>query len=146
MNVTVLLSILCTLLLASRAASEQKNKDDVLKNTHKFETKCSFPCCIGALDGKHVAILPSLNTGSLYLNYEHHFSIVLLALVDASCRFIYVDIGAYGRTSDGEVFNNLSLSQALESKSFNKPEPAAIPHTNDVCPYAIVADDAFALR
>ena len=123
-----------------------KNKDDWLKITNEFESKCSFPHCIGAIDGKHVAILPPPNTGSLYFNYKHHFSIILLALVDASCRFLYVDIGAYGRTSDGGVFNNSSLAQALESNSLNIPEPAAIPQTNDLCPYVIVADDAFALK
>jgi len=122
------------------------NMDDWLKIAREFEIKCSFPHCIGALDGKHVSILPPPNTGSLYFNYKHHFSIVLLALVDASCRFLYVDIGAYGRTSDGGVFNNSSLAQALESNILNIPEPAAIPPTNDLCPYVIVADDAFALK
>lgn len=94
----------------------------------------------------HTAILPPPNTGSLYFNYKHHFSIILLTLVDASCRFLYVDIRAYGRTSDGGVFNNSSLAQALESNSLNIPEPAAIPQTNDLCPYVIVADDAFVLK
>jgi len=112
----------------------------------EFEAKTNFPHCIGALDGKHVSILPPPNSGSLYYNYKHYFSIVLLALVDANCRFIYVDIGEYGRVSDGGVFNNSSLVQALEHNTLNIPPPSDVPNSQDPLPYVIVADDAFPLK
>ena len=73
-----------------------------------FEEKWQFPHCIGAIDGKHISILPLPKTGSQYFNYKHFFSIVLLALVDANYRFLYVDIGSCGRVSDGGVYNKLS--------------------------------------
>ena len=112
----------------------------------EFSSKWNFPHCIGALDGKHIAISPPPNSGSLYYNYKHFFSVVLLAVVDANYKFIYVDIGQYGRISDGGVFNNSSLSSALEHNVLQIPKPAAIDGTKLVVPYVFVADDAFSLQ
>jgi len=112
----------------------------------EFESKCKFAHCLGALDGKHIAILPPPNSGSLYYNYKRHFSIVLLALVDAQFRFLYVDIGSYGRTSDGGVFKSSSLCQALETNQLHIPPASIITGTDTVCPYVVIADDAFALK
>ena len=42
------------------------------------------------------------------------FSIILLGLVDAEYKFIWVDVGANGSTSDCAVFNNSKLKEALE--------------------------------
>ena len=49
----------------------------------------------------------------MYYNYKGFNSIVLMALVDANYRFIYIDIGCNGRVSDGGVFDNCSLSKLL---------------------------------
>ena len=111
-----------------------------------FEAKPNFPHCIGALDGKHISIIPPPKSGSLYFNYKHHFSIVLLDLVDAYCRFLFVDIGAYGRTSDGGVYNNSSLAHCLECNTLNIPQASINPPTDEQYPYVIVADDAFSLK
>ena len=51
---------------------------------------------------------------------------VLLALVDADYKFIYIDIGCSGRISDGGVYRNTTLSSVLENSSLNIPE--AISH------------------
>ena len=45
----------------------------------------SLLCCI---DGKHVGMQ------ALYYNYKRFYSIITLALVDANCKFLYVDVGA----------------------------------------------------
>ena len=69
-----------------------------------------------------------------------------MAFVDASYRFIYVDIGYNGRISDGVVFKNCSLYNELEQNSLNIPKPSHLPNSTYVLPYVIVADDAFAMR
>lgn len=106
----------------------------------------NFPNCIGALDGKHVVIQAPPNSGSLFFNYKKTFSIVLLALVDAHCNFIAVDVGAYGRNSDGGIFANSNLGKALQQRSLNVPEKSVIPNTDIQVPYVIVADEAFPLK
>ena len=82
----------------------------------KFENRWDLPNCIGALDGKHLNIDIG-NAGSTFYNYKGHNSIVLMALVDANHRFIYVDIGCNGRVSDGGVWSNSSLSELLMDES-----------------------------
>ena len=111
-----------------------------------FAEHWNFVNCIGAMDGKHIAIRHPTNTGSYYFNYKGHFSIVLLAVVDADYKFICIDVGCNGRISDGGVFKNSSLYRALEEGKLNIPSECQLPGTDISVPYALVADDAFPLK
>jgi hypothetical protein len=123
-----------------------RTEDEWKQVANDYEQLWNFPHCVGAMDGKHIAIVPPPNAGSLYFNYKHFNSIVLLALVDAKYRFLYVDVGCFGRISDGGVFSNSNLFAALENNSLNIPPPSSITNSNIVTPYTIVADDAFPLK
>ena len=111
-----------------------------------YAQRWNFPNCIGALNGKHILIKPPGESGSFYYNYKHTFSIVLLALVDADYKFIYVDIGTNGRVSDGGVFKQSTLGKALENSELSIPQPSPLQRYGVPMPYIIVADDAFPLK
>ena len=78
------------------------------------------------MDGKHINIKQPKNSGPYFFNYKVTFSIVLLALVDANYKFIYVYIGCNGRISDGGVFRNSSLSTAIDENILNTPPPRKV--------------------
>lgn len=70
---------------------------------------------------------------------------LLLALVDANYRFIYVDIGASGRAGDASVFSESTLKKALGNSTLNLPPAATIEGIPSKICHHIVADDAFPL-
>lgn len=114
--------------------------------SEQFREKWNCYNYIVALDGKHVLIRLPANSGSYYFNYKHQFSIVLLALVDANYKFLYVDIGCNGRISDGGVFKKSSLNKALESNTLHIPQAKSLLTGDKPMPFMIVVDDAFPLN
>lgn len=110
-----------------------------------FNSKWQFPNCLGAMDGKHIVLKKPINSGSTFYNYKHTCSIVLLAVVDANYRFLYVDVGCQGRISDGGVFRNSSLYAAIASNDIKIPVAQQLPESDTVSPFVFVADDAFPL-
>ncbi|XP_039763801.1 protein ANTAGONIST OF LIKE HETEROCHROMATIN PROTEIN 1-like isoform X2 [Pararge aegeria] len=110
-----------------------------------FKNIWNFPNCIGAIDGKHIRIRAPIKSGSQYFNYKKFFSTVLLAVVDAKYRFVIVDIGAYGRNSDGGIMSHSKLGQKMQGNRLNIPRNKTLPGTNQVLPHVFVADEAFAL-
>lgn len=111
-----------------------------------YERLWNFPHCVGALDGKHINIRCPINAGSEYYNYKGAHSIVLLALVDADYKFIVVDVGAYGKNSDGAIFSNSLLGKSLANGTFNVPADEKLTANGEELPYVIVGDEAFPLK
>ena len=120
--------------------------DDWKKKEAVFRTKWNVPHALGALDGKHIAIRRPRGGGSEFFNYKGFHSIVMLALVDAEYRFLWVDLGSSGSWSDAQIFNQSVLREKIEDESIGFPPPQ--PLTPDAPPvaYFILGDDAFALK
>lgn len=70
---------------------------------------------------------------------------VLLAICDANYIFTFVDIGAYGRRSDGGIFNSSKIGQMFEHKKMNLPAPKQLTADGQALPYVLVGDEAFTL-
>lgn len=113
-----------------------------------FWEEWDFPNCVGAIDGKHIQIQAPPCSGSQFFNYKGSFSIVLLAVVDARKLFRVIDVGAYGRSSDGGTLKDSVFGKALQAGTLDLPPPATLPsaaHLGEV-PYVFVADEAFPLK
>ncbi|XP_045134474.1 uncharacterized protein LOC123518032 isoform X2 [Portunus trituberculatus] len=120
-----------------------KTAEEWLKVARDFYTLWDFPNCLGALDRKRILISKPPSSGSEFYDYKGHFSVILMALVDADYKFHYVDVGACGRASDGGVWDNCTLKEAVDSNLLQIPQPEVLPFTDKTCPYVFVGDDAF---
>ena len=111
-----------------------------------FNYSWQFPNCVGSMDGKHVIIHAPDNSGSQYFNYKKNHSIVLLAVADAQCSFVAVNIRAYGSQSDGSVFANSVLGTMVKQSVVPFPRNKELPGTRSrPLPHVLVGDEAFPL-
>lgn len=115
------------------------------KNIEEFWNKWNFPNCLASIEGKHIIILAPPNSGSLYFNYKKTFSIVLMALVDANYNFIAVNVGAFGKDSDGGILSKSKMGRAIFENKFNIPSNRCFAGTNVSAPCVILGDEAFPL-
>ncbi|KAL2085756.1 hypothetical protein ACEWY4_019076 [Coilia grayii] len=122
--------------------------DDWLTIAEGFRHRWNFPNCVGSVDGKHVVLQAPANSGSQFFNYKGTFSIVLLAVVDAQYLFRVVDVGGYGRTSDGGILWNSVFGEGLRDGTLDLPQDAVIPGSEPRgrMPFVFVGDEAFPLR
>jgi hypothetical protein len=92
-----------------------------------FNKHANFLNCVGAVGGKLIRIEKPRRSGSLYVNYKHYCSVVLLAVADSNFRFIYGDAGSYGKDSDASIFRNCSLWQKLlHRRSLTHVKPTVV--------------------
>ena len=84
--------------------------------------------------------------GSLYQNYKGFHSIVLMALVEGDYQFLWVDVGAVGSSSDGQIFKHSELRQKLEDGTIGFPEAAPLIPYGPLVNYFILGDDAHRRR
>lgn len=109
-----------------------------------FHQDWDLPNILGALDGKHVRIQNPKGGGSDYYNYKSFYSINLMALCDSAYRFLFVDIGSYGRDNDAAVFGRSALFDGFESNTLNRPSSDVV--RGFELPYAIIGDEIFPLK
>ncbi|XP_052744678.1 uncharacterized protein LOC128199398 isoform X3 [Bicyclus anynana] len=122
------------------------SKEDWLHIASKFQESSNFPLCLGAVDGKHIRLIKPIDSGSMFLNYKHFFSIVLMAVVDSDYNFIFVDVGAYGKECDSSVFKETPFWKNLTNNGLNLPDATRLPGIDYDLPYVFIADEAFALH
>lgn len=119
-----------------------KKSDEWLYISEQFEKQRNFPHIIGAIDGKHCRVVKPDKSGSLYYNYKHYFSVVLLAVCDAEYKFLYCQCGSFGAESDGGIFKDSMLFKWLEEDLLNIPPPKDILGFGKI-PYFLIGDAAF---
>ncbi|XP_064102681.1 uncharacterized protein LOC135212843 [Macrobrachium nipponense] len=116
--------------------------NDVAK---RFASKWNYFNCVGALDGKNVAIKKPIGGGSLYFNKKFH-SIVLMARSDAKYKFLFIDVGAEGGAGDGGTWQKCNLARAIANNRAGLPLDRNLPNDDEPVPFHIVVDNAFTLN
>lgn len=119
--------------------------EDLEQKAKEFHHKWDFPNCCGAIDGKHIRIVCPNKSGSLFYNYKGFFSTVLLAVVDANYKFMFIDVGSYGKEGDPGIFERSSLGKMFYYGTL-LPPPGQLPDSDLVLPHIFVGDDAFRLH
>lgn len=66
-------------------------------------------------------------------------------MCDANYLFTLVDIGAFGRQSDGGIFKQSEMGQRFVQGKMNVPAADEIYEESTKYPYVIVGDEAFPL-
>ena len=80
-----------------------------------------MPHCIGAIDGKHIAIECPANSGSLYYNYKGFFRLILLAICDAKYTFTLIDVSSYGSNNDCGILAKSLIGKTFDDIQMNLP-------------------------
>lgn len=57
-----------------------------------------------------------------------------------------IDVGSYGRNSDGGIFSNSIIGKKLHNNTLNIPKPNPLLENGDPLPYVFVGDEAFPLK
>ncbi len=62
-----------------------------------------------------------MKAGSYYFNYKNFHSIVLMALLDGDYKFIWVDVGSNGPSSDAQIFEDCKLKCVIDQDVIGFP-------------------------
>jgi len=90
--------------------------------------------------------LSHTKSGSLFYNYKQFFYVVLQGLADSESRFIFMNIGAFGKQSDGGTFSGSTLYHFLEDLESTFPNPASFEAFGTEMSYVIRGDKAYPLK
>jgi hypothetical protein len=122
-----------------------QKSEDWLRTADKFYGRTNFPNCLGAVDGKHIRMCNTDDSGSLFFNYKN-FSTVLMVLGVADYCFISIHLGAFSASSDCNTSKNSNFWIKIEGNNLNIPASKALPNDDNGTPMAfILGDEAFAL-
>ena len=110
-------------------------------------TQCSSKCTAYLLCNNIwlIKLQKPPNGGSRWINYNGTHSIVLMAIASADYTFSYIDVGGYGRQSDGGTWKASSIGRALNDGTLALPPPRIIEGVAKLMPYVFVAGAAFPL-
>lgn len=111
-----------------------------------FHKRWNFPMCIGAIDGRRILISRMSNLDSKNCDDKSHCSMILMAIVDADSKFLYVDVSAIGSGKDGNVWDRCALKQTIESNVLSIPPSETIPLSDTHVPYVFIGGDALPLN
>ena len=92
--------------------------------------------------GKHIRVMKPEHGGSVFCNYEDFFSpVLIMAVADTNYRFLYADIGSYGKDRDSTICRRCTLWTSIQTNMLELPGERPLSGTEgpDI-PYFFVGD------
>ena len=88
----------------------------LVRTAEGFQSKQSFPNCIGAIDGSHIYVAAPSNTvvAADHRNRYKSFSILLQGVVDSKCYFTSINTGPPGSLHDSAHFKTTELYRKVD--------------------------------
>ena len=96
------------------------NTDQVTAKIIDMEQLWQFPCAWAAVDGCHLPIVCPAGGPEArkeYHNFKNFYSIVMMAIVDAKDRFVWVSIGFQGNSHDSVILQSTQLWTDISEKN-----------------------------
>ena len=115
-----------------------QKSEDWLRTADEFYERTNFPNRLDAVDGKHIRMCKPDDSGCQFFNYKNFFSTVLKALVKVDYCFISIHVGAYGASSDCNIFKKSNFFKQLEGNHLNIPGPRPLPNADKGTPMPFV--------
>ena len=127
-----------------------KTEDEQLKGIAEFDERWGLPGVIGAIDGTLILMRkPSQKQGGVdtdgWLGYKGQIASLLLAVVDANGRFIYVSAGYPGCFGDAGAFMNSKLKEKIEAGLLSTNWSCTVGEITRTYKPFLVGDGAFPL-
>ena len=72
--------------------------------------------------------------------------IMLQGVADSESRFIFIDLGAFGKQKDGGTFSASTIYHFLEDFESTLPKPASSEGSETEMPFVILGDEAYPLK
>ena len=101
------------------------------------------PNAVVSLDGYFAMKKPNKAHSHVFFKYKGYFFLVLLALVDAEYKFLLVNVGASGSSSDAQIFNHSKLRQKIENETLRLPPPEPLGPGGPNLHYFLLGDNTF---
>ena len=94
------------------------NEQEILDLIVDMEELWQFPYAFGAIDGTHISIkcpFGGAEAKKEYYNFKIFYSIVVMSMVDAKCRFLWASAGFPGNTHDATIFKATAMYEHLSN-------------------------------
>jgi len=85
------------------------------------ERRANFPHCLGAVDGKYIRVIKRDTVARCSIRTKSPPPRVLMAVADTNYRFVYVDIGSYGKDCDSIVLKRSTLWASIQTNMLELP-------------------------
>jgi hypothetical protein len=105
------------------------NEEKWLEIATDFERKWQFPHCWALLTTNTSGSFRPREVDLITITTSKHI-VVLMAIANANCEFIYCDVGTNGRVSDGGVIANTKFYEKLINDDLKIPGPGCVSNSN----------------